>query len=220
LLFIQGKVLVALYVDDAAVFSPEKGAIDKLVKELQDAGYVLTDEGDLKDYLGVRFTRNKDGTIELNQPRIIQRCLEIVKMLTDEKVKIHDTPAEVRPILTKDSNGKERRYSWNYRAIVGTLGYLQGMTRPDLSYSVHQCAQFSGDPKQSHEQAIKRICRYLKGTSTQGLKFKPDLSQGFQCYVDADWAGNWNKDCADDPANVFSRSGYLITYAGCPVIWG
>jgi hypothetical protein len=37
--------------------------------------------------------------------------------------------------------------------------------------------------------------------------------------VDADWAGNWHKDYADDPSTALSRTGYVITYAGCPVVW-
>ena len=49
---------------------------------------------------------------------------------------------------------------------------------------------------------------------------KPDLTKGFECYVDADWAGNWSQGQAHDTASVLSRSGYIITYAGCPILWG
>ena len=133
-----------------------------------------------------------------------------------ENVKIHDTPAESSKIL----HGINRKQGWNFRAIMWCLNYLQAMTRPDLSYSVHQCSRFCNSPKLSHEQALKRICRYLRGTRNKGLIFKPDLKQGFKCYVDADWAGNWLKSNPNSSAGVLSRSGFLIKYADSPILWG
>ena len=50
--------------------------------------------------------------------------------------------------------------------------------------------------------------------------FKPDLKQGFKCYVDADWAGNWSKSNPSSPAGILSRSGFLIKCANCPILWG
>jgi len=94
-----------------------------------------------------------------------------------------------------------------------------GRTQPDLAYIVHQCSRFNNDPKLLHEKAIKCICCYLKETSDKGLIFDPDLSKGFECYVDADWAGNWNKQFPSEAENVYSRTGYVITYAGCPIVW-
>jgi len=38
--------------------------------------------------------------------------------------------------------------------------------------------------------------------------------------VDADFAGNWNKEeAALDADTARSRSGYVITFAGCPILW-
>jgi len=137
-----------------------------------------------------------DGHIMLVQKHMIERCLELVGIPVDNAVhtKVHDTPANPSEILHKDPQGSERKHSWNYRAIVGALTYLMAMARPELAYAVHQCSRFSNDPKQSHERAIKRICCYLKSTQDQGLIIDPDLSKGLECYVDADWAGNWNKN--------------------------
>jgi hypothetical protein len=44
--------------------------------------------------------------------------------------------------------------------------------------------------------------------------------KGFECYVDADFAGNWDKDSTmDDPDTARSRSGFVISYANCPMVW-
>jgi hypothetical protein len=81
-------------------------------------------------------------------------------------------------------------------------------------------SRFSNNPRRSHERAVKRICRYLYATRDKGLILEPDVTQGFECYVDADWAGTWNADYAGDPAAVLSRTGFIIKYTGCPLVWG
>ena len=63
------------------------------------------------------------------------------------------------------------------------------------------------------------IVRYLVGTKDKGLFFKPDCSVGIQCFVDTDFSGNWNKEDSEDPAGVLLRTGYVIMYGNCPLIW-
>ena len=137
-----------------------------------------------------------------------------------KNVKTHDTPAESSEILHADEDGANWKHAWNYRAAVGCLNYLQAMTRPDLMYSVHQCAHFCNSPKLFHEQGLKRICHYLYLTRGRGLVFKPKLMDGLKCYVDVDWAGNWLKTRPNNKMGARSCTGYLITYANCPIVWG
>ena len=50
--------------------------------------------------------------------------------------------------------------------------------------------------------------------------FTPDSSLGLEVYVDADFAGNWNRDEAPhDQDMARSRHGYIIKYMGCPIVW-
>ena len=219
-LFIKGSVLLVLYTDDAAFFFPSAQAIDDEIASLKKA-FDLTDEGKLQDYLGTHFIRHNDERMELQQQKSIDNCLKLLGMGEDkEHVKLHDTPAESSKILHANNNGTDHKQMWNFRAVVGCLNYLQAMMRPDLSYLVHQCAWFCNSPKLSHEQALEHICCYLRGTQHKGLIFKPDLKQGFKCYVDVDWAGNWLKSNPSSPAGILSRSGFLIKYANCPILWG
>ena len=37
--------------------------------------------------------------------------------------------------------------------------------------------------------------------------------------MDTDFAGGWNPEEAGDANNVYSRTGFIIYYAGCPVYW-
>ena len=69
-------------------------------------------------------------------------------------------------ILHKDTQGAKIHPHFNYRSVIGKLNFLKKSTRLDLAYAVHQCAQFSSDPKQSHADAVRQIGRYLKVHNT------------------------------------------------------
>jgi hypothetical protein len=67
---------------------------------------------------------------------------------------------------------------------------------------------------------VKRIARYIKGTMDEGIIIKPDMSNlAIDCAVDADFSGNWNLKDAEDPGGVISRTGFLLFFAGVPVLW-
>jgi hypothetical protein len=42
---------------------------------------------------------------------------------------------------------------------------------------------------------------------------------GIECFVDADFAGGWNITTSTDADNVMSRTGFVMTYANCPIYW-
>ena len=61
---------------------------------------MLTDNGVLKDYLGTRFDRKPDGSIELTQPKMIECAIRAVGLDPDSvNVKLHDTPASDQQLL-------------------------------------------------------------------------------------------------------------------------
>ena len=97
--------------------------------------------------------------------------------------------------------------------------YLQNSTCPNISMAVHQTACFSNQPMLSHKKAIICIGRYLLDTRSHGIVYKPDTTKGLECYVDADFAGGWSQADSDNAENVLSRTGYIITYASCPIHW-
>ena len=94
-----------------------------------------------------------------------------------------------------------------------------GTSRAELAMAVNQCASFNNCPILSHERAIIRICQYLLLTKDKGMIFRPNRLLGLQCYVDADFAGGWIQVDADNADNLMPRTGYVIMYAGCPVLW-
>lgn len=97
-----------------------------------------------------------------------------------------------------------------YRATVGSLQYL-ALTRPNISFSVNRLSQFMHAPTTIHEEAVKRVLRYLAGTVTQGLFFSAKSPLNLHAFSDADWGGD-----KDD----YSSTGAYIVYLGKqPVLW-
>jgi hypothetical protein len=123
-------------------------------------------------------------------------------------------------ILHPDRLGQPRQDSWNYHSLIGKLNYLEQNTRPDISFTVHQCARFSNNPTALHEMAVKRIGQYLLQSKDKGLCLTPKHDFCLNMYVDADFAGLWHKDFAElRDCSLLSRTGYVITYCGCPIHW-
>jgi hypothetical protein len=62
-----------------------------------------------------------------------------------------------------------------YRTIVGSVIYLANYTRPDIVYTVGQLARIMARLNKNHLLITKQLLRYLKGTITLGIKYKPTL---------------------------------------------
>ena len=45
-----------------------------------------------------------------------------------------------------------------------------------------------------------------------------DTKKGLECHVDANFAGNWDPEDMTDTEMARSWHGYIISYAGCPLI--
>jgi hypothetical protein len=103
---------------------------------------------------------------------------------------------------------------------IGKLNYVGQTSRPDIVFAVHQLAKYSADPREPHGKALLYLICYLKKTRDIGIRFSLCSNQGFDCYCDADFAGNWNQSLAPfDPSTAKSRSGWIVFYIECPIIW-
>ncbi|XP_073831868.1 uncharacterized protein [Musca autumnalis] len=97
-----------------------------------------------------------------------------------------------------------------YRELLGSLMYLMLCSRPDICFAVGYLARYQENPSELHWQHLKRIVRYLKGTISYKLHFKPN-DETILGFVDADWAS--------DATDRKSVSGYVFKVYGCTVAW-
>ena len=204
-----------VYVDDCIVFTHKgKEADITMIIKILKGKFELTNEGLLKDYLGIKSARHPDRTLEITQPHLISRIVNALGL--PNKIKDTKENPATHPILHKDEEGPARRIAWHYQSLIGMMNYLEKTLRPELAFAVHQCARFRINPKLSHKRAVHRIVKYLVGTKEKGIVFKPDRNQGIKVYPDADFAGSWNNANSECPASVLWRTGFVIMFCGWP----
>ena len=219
-LYYRGDVILLVYIDDCIVFGPTAQAIDQLVTDLRSCPqkFTVDDQGDVGDFLGIQIKRQEDGSVHLSQPHLIDSILNDLHLQPDSKHKT--TLAVTSSLLHKDTDGPNMQPEFHYHSVIGKLNFLEKSTRPDISVSVHQCARFSESPKKSHAEAVKRIGQYLLATRDKGIIIHPNKSRQFDCWVDADFAGNWHQaDAHSDPMIAKSHSGWIVRFAGTPITW-
>ena len=98
----------------------------------------------------------------------------------------------------------------SYRSIADALHYLT-VTRPDLAFAVQQACLYMHDPRQQHSAQLKRILRYVRGTTSHGLLLRASPRLDITAYSDADWAG-----CPDTRR---STSGFCVFLGESLVSW-
>ncbi len=178
---------------------------------------MLQYKGSIDKYLGVNIKQIGANTFELAQPFLIKRIttfLGIKKGESNEKL----TPVR-KPLLNKDLQGVPRKYDWEYCRAISMLMYLTGSVQPDIAMATHQCTRFCISPMRLHELAVMRIGRYLLLTKERGMIYRPDLARGLEVFVDANFAGGWDPEDAENADSVYSHAGFVICYAGCPMFW-
>ncbi|XP_062100106.1 uncharacterized mitochondrial protein AtMg00810-like [Humulus lupulus] len=105
-----------------------------------------------------------------------------------ESAKHAKIPMGITVKLTKDENGVKVDPTL-YRSMIGSLLYLTA-SRPDISYSVGVCAQYKGNPMESHVTVVKRIIRYVNGIQEYGIWYSKETNSNLVCFSHADWVGN------------------------------
>ena len=148
---------------------------------------------------------------------LIERVVEALG-LDDGYAQGNHTPAETKPLI-KDLDGTPAAEGFSYSSVVGMLLYLSGHTSPDIAYAVNCCARYMFCPKHSHKLALKRIGRYLKATATLGMVINPTRELSIDAYPDAGFSGMYGHENPTDPACAKSCTGFVIMFAGVPVMW-
>ncbi|TYK30870.1 gag-pol polyprotein [Cucumis melo var. makuwa] len=130
----------------------------------------------------------------------------IVKKFGLDQSQYKRTPIATHAKITKASIGTAIDHKL-YRSIVGSLLYLTA-SRLDIAYAVGICARYQLDPRISHLNVVKRIIKYVHGTTDFGVLYSYDTSSELVGYCDADWAGSADdRKSTSDSTMVNTRKG-------------
>ncbi|GMF26441.1 unnamed protein product [Phytophthora fragariaefolia] len=179
--------LVLVYVDGVVCATNDTQFKSKLFSDLNLA-YGLKDQGELSEYLGYDYdAANKCGN-----------------------------PMETKARLVPAGDDESVDSSFDYRGTLGMLMYFATCTRPDLAYALGQLNRFVSKPTTKHVGALKRVLRYLVGTTEYGIRYLRGPADGNVAIV---LQGFWDSDWASDSETRKSTSGFVFTLASGAIAW-
>jgi len=176
-------LIVQIYVDDI-IFGSTNASLCKEFSKLMQDEFEMSMMGELKFFLGIQINQCKDG-VYVHQSKYTKELLKKFKL---EDCKEMNTPMHPTCTLSKEYQGSKVDQK-QYRGMIGSLLYLTA-SRPDILFSVCLCARSQSDPREPHLTDVKRIFRYLKGTTNLGLLYKKSSDYKLVGFCDADYAGD------------------------------
>jgi hypothetical protein len=103
----------------------------------------------------------------------------------------------------------------SYASAVGNLMYAMVCTRQVIAHAIGVLSRYMSKPGKEHWTTVKRVFRYLRGTTSYGLCYQgiPGLDRVLDIhgFVDVDWAG--------DPDRKRSTSWYVFNLFGGAISW-
>ena len=197
--------LVVVYVDDILIICPT----DILRKEIKGRlleSFKCRDLGEVSTFLGIRVLR-KDKNVYLSQEEKINDLLEKFKMSGCNPA---PSPCAVDLRERLENVDVDKDCNFPVREAIGALNHMMVTSRPDICYAVSLLSRYMDKPSQAVIEGIKRVFRYLRGTSKLCLCLSDGPSQ-ITCYSDSDWAG--------DLASRKSTSGMALLFLESLVAW-
>ncbi|KAH9734881.1 Integrase catalytic domain-containing protein [Citrus sinensis] len=175
--------------------------------------FEMKDLGPVNKILGMQIHRDRNNRkIWLSQKNYLKKILRCFNM---QDCKSISTPLPVNFKLSSSmcpSNETERKEMARvpYASAVGSLMFAMICTRPDIAQAVGTVSRYMMNPGGEHWIAVKRILRYIRGTSDVALCYGGS-EFNVRGFVDSDFAGDLDKRK--------STTGYVFTLAGAAVSW-
>ncbi|KAG2830641.1 hypothetical protein PC113_g21071 [Phytophthora cactorum] len=161
------RVLVLVYVDDVLITGSSPELISRTKNDLKTR-FEMTGSCKCVFVLGIELVDGPDGSVTMCQRRYVD---DILKRFGMDECKAVVSPVDMSTRLVPSDAAT--KVNVPFREAVGALMHLMTATRPDIAYAVGYVSRFMENPQEEHWVAVKRIFRYLQGTKTHGICFKP-----------------------------------------------
>ena len=210
--------IVAIYVDDIVIAGSNMDIINE-VKNNFKGNYQMKDLGPISNLLGCRIKQDLVlNTISMDQSFYAKN---ILKTFFPDGLSTTESPMSSTTILStvdcpKTEEEKEAMVKFPYRQAIGSLLWLAGGTRPDLSYAVAQVARFSSNPGIVHWKAIVKIFRYLQGTINLGIKYTLPVTTESNTLIIKGYCDSDHGRCTDTRRSI---TGFLYMMSSGPISW-
>ena len=125
--------------------------------------FEMSDLGSMSYFLGMEIHQSSSGIFVSKKKYVV----DVLKKFKLDSCKEAATPlARNEKILKND--GEKLEDPSTYRSLVGSLLNLTA-TRPDLMFPAGLLSRFMSSPSNVHIGVVKRVLRYVRGTSDLGI---------------------------------------------------
>jgi transposase InsO family protein len=228
-------IMAGLYVDDLLFGHDERDrpVVVWIMAQLHSQ-FKLKCLGRCRLILGIQLSYEPNGAIKMSQDDYLRRLLA---RLGYAQCRIEPTPAstgllstaKVEKQLAEEAlaaaasarsadDGEEPEptniCAASFASVLGAFAYAANATRPDIAQAVNMLARSTSAPTLEAVMGLRRVARYLAGTLSVGLTFRPPSPSkpaALVAYCDSDFAG-----CTETRR---STTGVALLYAGAAVVW-
>ena len=195
-----------------------KKDVIKEVKAQLSSKFDMKDLGAPNFIMGMEIRRDRaNKMINLNQRKYVETVLQRFNMQESKPVKV-PIPIGVKLSVEQCPKTQEEEEDMSrvpYASVVGSLMYAMVCTRPNIAHAVGVLSRYMSKPGKEHWTAVKRVFRYLRGTTDYAICYQgrpgPDRVINVHGFVDADWARDLDhRRCT---------SGYVFNLFGGAISW-
>lgn len=141
----------------------------------------MKDLGRFHYFLGLQVQFHSTGLF-LNQEKDAEDLLYIAGMSGRTPVST-PLPQQLNRVPDESTLFPQPTY---FRSLAGKLQYLT-LTRPDFLFAVNYICQKMHAPTETNFHLLKRVLRYLRGTTHLGLLFHSNTNSTVKAYSNSDW---------------------------------
>jgi hypothetical protein len=199
---------LVLYVDDYFVNCVNPEALDFVQQKIIERyGGCTRHDGDVLPFLGIMMDFRESGVMKMTMPAYVQDIIRESAVKT-----IADTPAAAN-LFTVDSNAKSlnEEEKERFHCDVAKDLYLAKRTRPDILLPINFLTTRVLNPTEDDQRKIRRVHRYLAGTSEMALTLGIGDEYTFAAYIDASYAVHDDMRSHSGMVYFAGKGGFLCT---------
>lgn len=186
------RLLIMLFVDDGLMISNNPSQMDSILTFMKDV-FITKVTMNPELYVGIHLKRDRQQQlIYIDQELYISSMLQKYNFQDSHAVSTPAEPGAHLRIINTDTD-ETLESTFPYAQIIGSLQFAALTTRPDIAYAINYATQFKNHPTTANCNAVRRILKYLRGTSNFRIPLCGHHSSYIlTAYADADYACSYS----------------------------
>ena len=170
---------VIIHVDDTYIFTDKASGLDSFVEKMNKHFPVTLDRA-ADSFLGIKIQHNKDGSVELSQPKLISKLIREAEKHNVINTTIRRRKETKHPYGSNTDKGSDEPVdSKIYLSLVGMLLYLT-KSRPDIMTATSFAATNASKPTRHNLEQVLEIIKYVKDTRDTTYKIAKGSEQNVE----------------------------------------